>query len=54
MNKEITPEEAVETVIQGLRQLKLDQVRRQLEHDLALNSDRFAALVAFVIDAQQQ
>jgi hypothetical protein len=47
-------ERGVETAIQGLRALKLAQVRRQLEDDFAAEPARFNALLAFIIDALEQ
>ena len=53
-SKEEELQRCVETTIQGLRTLKLDQVRRQLEIDFSAEPSRFTALVAFIIAAREQ
>lgn len=53
-SKEEELQRCVQTTIQGLRSLRLDQVRRQLEVDFTAEPSRFTALVAFIIAAREQ
>jgi hypothetical protein len=44
----------IEDIVQTLRQLKISQIRKQLERDAERNPDRFFAVALFINLAKEQ